>query len=243
MICSPVTIHSEDKHMKDKDNHKENNEPRDGVIKSSSNPLSISDKIRAALLGLTPSVIFKYTFFGTVLIALAATIIYHTAKQSIHVRIDKVDTATVVLTGSDNLGGIGSGEYKAVSYSITNNSTAPAYVFVKIEENSPGLYEVVGDGSNPPDGWCRLTTAEEPGEIILAYGELGNMTPVGIGEEVVMSGRLHCLADAVTYSGLSNSDMDIDVHGCLVYGTDNDGGEAVYSKSAGSLWQAYQDNK
>lgn len=42
------------------------------------------------------------------------------------------------------------------------------------------------------------------------------MTPVGIGEEVGLSGRLHCLADAVTYSGLSGDDLDIDVHGCLV---------------------------
>lgn len=54
----------------------------------------------------------------------------------------------------------------------------------------------------------------------------------------MMNGRLHCLADAVTYSSLTGTDMDIDVHGCLVYGTGGD-----YNTSAGSLWQAYQDNK
>jgi len=69
------------------------------------------------------------------------------------------------------------------------------------------------------------------------------MTPVGIGEEVVMSGRLHCLADAVTYSGLSGDDMDIDVEACLVYGSAEDGESAEYNKSATALWQAYQDNK
>ncbi len=90
--------------MKDKDNHKEN-------IDGMSNGYSISSKIRAFIAGLTPGMIFRYTFFNTVLIALAATIIYHTATQSIHVRIDKVDTATVVLSGSDNLGGIEPGEY------------------------------------------------------------------------------------------------------------------------------------
>ena len=103
-----MTNHSEDKRMKDKDNHKENKEAGDGVSNN------ISAKIRAFLTGLTPSMIFKYTFFSTVIIALAATIIYHTATQSIHVNINKVDTATVVLSGSDNLGGVGPGEYKVL---------------------------------------------------------------------------------------------------------------------------------
>ena len=109
--------------------------------------------------------------------------------------------------------------------------------------STPGLYEVVGDGSNQPDGWCRVTAAENDNELIFAYGELGNMTPVGIGEEVVMSGRLHCLAGAEQYSGLSGDDMDIDVHGCLVYGTGGDGGTAEYNTGALALWQAYLDNK
>ena len=240
MICRPVVNHSEDKdykHMKDFDNHKENNE--EGV----SNSYSISAKVRAFIAGLTPGMIFKYTFFSTVIIALAAEITYYTATQSIHVRIDKVDTATVVLSGSDNLGGIGPEEYKAMNYSLTNNSTAPAYVFIRIEMVTPGLYEVVGTENAEIDGWCRVSAAEGDGEIILAYGTLGNMTPVDIGEEVVMSGRLHCLAGAEQYSGLSGDDMDIDVHGCLVYGTSEDGGAAEYNKSAGSLWQAYLENK
>ena len=108
---------------------------------------------------------------------------------------------------------------------------------------TPGLYEIVGTESAALDGWCRVSSAENDNELIFAYGELGNMMPVDVGDEVPFTGRLHCLVDAVTYSGLSNADMDIDVHGCLVYGTDKDGGEAVYNKSAGSLWQAYRDNK
>ncbi len=39
------------------------------------------------------------------------------------------------------------------------------------------------------------------------------MTPEGIGEEEVLSGRLYCLEESVTYSGLSGTDMDI----CLRY--------------------------
>lgn len=231
-----MTIHSEDKdhnHMKDFDNYKENKEASDGA----SNGYSISYKVRAFIAGLTPSMIFKYTFFSTVIIALAATIIYHTATDSKHVNINKVDTATVVLSGSDNLGGIEPGEFVSLNYGIKNNSTAPAYVFVRIEE-TVGLYEVVDTS-----GWCRVTTAENPEELIFAYGELGNMTPVGIGEEVVMSGRLHCLADAVTYSGLSGTDMDIDVEACLVYGSAEDGGVAEYNTGALALWQAYLNNK
>jgi len=138
--------------MKDKDNHKES-------IDGMSNGYSISTKIRAFIAGHTPAAIFRYTFFSTVLIALAATIIYHTATQSIHVRIDKVETSSVVLSGSENLGGIGPGEYKGVSYSLTNNSTAPAYVFVKIEMVTPGLYEIVGTDGAAIDGWCRVSSA------------------------------------------------------------------------------------
>ena len=109
MIYIPVTNHSEDKHMKDFDNHKQNAEPGDGVSEQSSKPSSISAKIRAFIAGLAPAVVFKYTLSCSLVIALAATIIYHTASQSIHVRIDKVETSSVVLSGSDNLVGIGPG--------------------------------------------------------------------------------------------------------------------------------------
>ncbi len=237
MICSPVINHGKDtnKRMKDCDNHKQNK--IDGMPRVEE-AASISAKLRAAVLGLTPTAIFRYTFFSTVFIALAAGIIWHTATQSLHVNINKVDTTTLTLTGASDLGGIGSGEYKGVEWGVTNNLTSPAYVFVRIEMGTEGLYEITD-----LDGWVRVTAAENDNELIFAYGTAGAMEPVGIGEEVELSGRLHCLADAVTYSTLTGADMDIDVHGCLVYGTDNDGGEAVYNKSAGSLWQAYQDNK
>ncbi len=67
------------------------------------------------------------------------------------------------------------------------------------------------------DGWVRVTAAENPGELIFAYGTAGAMTPVYIGEEVILSDRLHCLASAEVYSRLSGDDMDIDVEGCLVW--------------------------
>ncbi len=51
------------------------------------------------------------------------------------------------------------------------------------------------------------------------------------------------MADAVQYSQLTGTDMDIDVEGCLVYGSAEDRGAAEYNKSAGSLWQAYSENK
>ena len=217
------------------DNHKENNE---GAITST------ALKLRAFVAGLTPTAIFKYTLATSVIIALAATIIYHTATDEKHVNIDKVETATVVLSGSDDLGGIGSDQYKAVEYAITNQSTAPAYVFIKIQMTTPGLYEVVGSSSTELDSWCRVSSAEEDNEIILAYGELGAMEPVGIGEEVVMSGRLHCLADAVMYSGLSGENLDIDVEACLIFGTAEDGsGGVAYNTGSLSLWERYLENR
>ena len=48
----------------------------------------------------------------------------------------------------------------------------------------------------------------------------------------------HCLASAEVYAGLDSDDLDIDVEACLVYGVGGD-----YNRSAGSLWQVYQDNK
>ena len=224
--------------MEQRDNHKQNS--IDGVEEAA----STASKLRAFIAGLTPATIFKFTLCTSVIIALAAGIIYYTATDSKHVNIDKVETATVVLTGSDDLGGISAGGYKAVNYSVTNQSTAPAYVFVRIQMATPGLYEVVGSSSAEPDGWCWVSSAEEDNEIILGYGELGALTPVGIGEEVVLSGRLHCLADAVMYSTLTGADMDIDVEACLIFGTAEDGsGGVAYNTGSLSLWERYLENK
>ena len=217
-----------------KDNDKQNN--IDGA--EGAEQAGISEKIRAGLLGLTPATIFRYTFFTSVVVAVAATIIYHTATDSLHVNVNKVETTTVVLSGSDDIGGIESGGYKAVEWSVKNESTSPAYVFIRVKMATPGLYEVVDTS-----GWVELTDVEGDNEIILAYGELGGLTTVAIGEEAVISGRLHCLADVEQYSYLTGDDLDLDVYGCLVYGTDSDGGSIGYDTSAGALWQAYIDNK
>ena len=66
---------------------------------------------------------------------------------------------------------------------------------------------------------------------------------VPLGDLVTFTGRLHCLADAEMYAGLSADDLDIDVEGCLVYGTTEDGSDGSYNTSAESLWQAYSENK
>ena len=170
---------------------------------------------------------------------MAAGIIWHTATKSLHVNINKVETESILLTGSQDIGGIASGGFVSLNYSVRNDSTSPAYVFVRIEEATAGLYEVVD-----LDGWVRVTDAENDNEFIFAYGTSGSMEPVAIGDEVAFTGRLHCLADAVTYSQLTGTDMDIDVEeGCLVYGTAEDGGVVAYNTGAGALWQAYSENK
>ena len=211
------------------DNHKQNKEGATA---------NMASKFRAFIAGLTPATIFKYTLVSTVVVALAAGIIYYTATDEKHVNIDKVETATVVLSGSDDLGGIASDQYKAVEWGVTNNSTSPAYVFIRIEMATSNLYEVVG-----LTDWCEVESAEGDGELIFAYGESGALTPIDVGDSVSFTGRLHGLADAVTYSQLTGTDMDIDVEGCLVYGTSDDGATAVYNTSALALWQAYVDNR
>ena len=50
-----------------------------------------------------------------------------------------MDTASVDLEGSQNLGGIELGGYSSFNYSITNQSTKPAYVFVRVTEATVGL--------------------------------------------------------------------------------------------------------
>ena len=100
-----MAIHNEEKHMKD--NHKTNIEGN-----------TTGAKIRAFIAGLTSSMIFKYTFLSTVIVALAAGILYHTATDSKHVKIDKVNTACVVLNGARGLGEIGPGECASLRYGI-----------------------------------------------------------------------------------------------------------------------------
>ena len=100
------------------------------------------------------------------LIALAAGIIYHTATDSLNVKIDKVETNNVLLSGAEDIA---------------------------------GLYEVVDSSpEGTPEGW---------------------------------------------YSTLTGDALDLDVYGCLVYGTDSDGGSIGYDTSAGSLREAYSENK
>ncbi|MBR1478732.1 MAG: hypothetical protein IJ608_12370 [Lachnospiraceae bacterium] len=70
------------------------------------------------IAGLTPTVIFKYTLATSVIIALAATIIYHTATDERHVNIDKVETSSILLSGSDDLGGIEAGGFASLNYGV-----------------------------------------------------------------------------------------------------------------------------
>lgn len=96
-------------------------------------------KLRAFIAGLTPATVFKYTFLTSAIVALAAGILYRTASESLHVNIDKVDTASIDLTGSEKLGGIEPGGYVPVEWGVTNQSTKPAYVFVRVTEATVGL--------------------------------------------------------------------------------------------------------
>ena len=73
--------------------------------KISGEAAGLSAKLRAFIAGLTPSMIFRFTLISSLIVALAAGILYRTASESLHVNIDKVDTASISLAGSDNLGG------------------------------------------------------------------------------------------------------------------------------------------
>ncbi|MBR1476672.1 MAG: hypothetical protein IJ608_01770 [Lachnospiraceae bacterium] len=75
---------NENMEQKITDNHKQNTE---GATAST------ASKLRAFIAGLTPSAIFKCTLVSTVVVALAAGIIYYTATDEKHVNIDKVETA------------------------------------------------------------------------------------------------------------------------------------------------------
>ena len=227
-----------------KDNDKQNNIETSQASSTAGAQASTVSKLRAFIVGLTPATIFKYTFFTSVVVAVAATIICHTATDSKHINIDKIETSSVLLSGSDDIGGIESGGYKSVQYSVRNELTSPAYVFVRIKMTTEGLYEVVSSSSEgAPDGWCEVEAGEADDEIILGYGESGGLTPVAIGEETELAARLRCLADAEWYSTLTGDDLDLDVYGCLVYGTSDDGSSVGYDTSAGALWEKYIEFK
>ena len=198
-------------------------------------------KLRAFLAGLTPAAVFKYTFLTSLVAVFAATIIWHTATDTLHVNINRVETATVVLSGSQDLGGIEAGGYLPLSYSIKNASTKPAYVFVRVEMATPRLYEVVDN-----EGWSRVTSADDS-ELVYAYtgaeGGADVMEPVSVGDNVLFRGRLHCLASAEEYSYLSGDDMDIEVTGCLIYGVGENGENVGYDTGVESLWEKFVENR
>ena len=82
---------------------------------------TFTQKIRAFIAGLTPVAVFRLTLITSIIVALAAGIIYRTATKSLHVNINKVDTASIDLNGSLDLGGIEPIGYKDISYSVKNN--------------------------------------------------------------------------------------------------------------------------
>ena len=173
---------------------------------------TFTQKIRVFIAGLTPVAVFRITLITSIIIALAAGIIYRTATKSLHVNINKVDTASIDLNGSEDLGGIGSGGFKDIEYSVKNESTKPAYVFIRIEMTTPKLYGVTDTD------WVELESIEAENEIILGYGTAAAMTSVPVGETIDLIGRLHCLADAEIYSQLSGIEMDIDVGAAKNFG-------------------------
>ena len=63
----------------------------------------------------------------------------------------------------------------------------------------------------------------------------GNNVICTFGNSVTFTGRMHCLVDAVEYTELTSDDMDIEVEGRLVYGTDSDGGSIGYDTGAENL--------
>ena len=82
---------------------------------------AISTKLRAFVAGLMPIAVLRITLITSIIVALAATIFYRTATKSLHVNINKVDTASIDLNGSLDLGGIEPIGYKDISYSVKNN--------------------------------------------------------------------------------------------------------------------------
>ena len=190
----------------------------------------ITKQIRAVIAGISPLWIFAIVLMTT-LVVLAAVIVWHAAHDSKSVNVDKVDTAKITLTGAENLGGIAAGGYKAFDYSVKNESSQKAYVFIRVDMETSGLYELV-----ETDGWCKVTG--DSNQLIYGYGTSGALTPVEIGDEVSLTGQLHCLADAEWYSSLTGDDMDFDIYGCLVFWT----GDGNNNVSAQYLYQMYLEN-
>lgn len=147
-------------HQKSTNNHNDMRDKND-VKADSNHSAGRLEKLRAFFAGLTPAAVFKYTFLTSLVVVLAANIIWHTASDTLHVNVDKVETETVVLDGSHDLGGIEINGFKAVERSVSNQSTKPAYVFVRIVMVTPGLYEVVGSTSAESDGWSRVESADD----------------------------------------------------------------------------------
>ena len=101
-LCGYPQIRRDEEYVQQKSTNNHNDIRDKNDVKTDSN----SSKLRAFLAGLTPAAVFKITLVSSVVIALAATIIWHTATDTLHVNISPVHTETVVLDGSRDLGGI-----------------------------------------------------------------------------------------------------------------------------------------
>lgn len=67
---------------------KNHNDMRDKNDVKVDNKVGSFEKLRAFLAGLTPAAVFKITLASSLVIALAATIIWHTASDTLHVNVN-----------------------------------------------------------------------------------------------------------------------------------------------------------
>ena len=158
----------------------------------------------------------------------AITYIFH-LYQNVH------NERGVKIAGSwieDNIEGqeVLPGSSFTLSQTITNESTEPVYVFVRVDTEG-NAYSI----SELDPSWSKVKEAEDV--ILLAYGSAGAMVEIGPDVEVEFSGLLTLDVSNKEFSELNDSALDFSVHACGIAKSQCEG-----KTGALAVYEVYEDN-
>ena len=122
------------------------------------------------------------------------------------------------------------GDTFQLTQTITNESTEPVYVFVRVDTEG-NAYSI----SELDPSWSKVKA--EDGVILLAYGSTSAMVEVGPDVEVDFGGILTLDVSNKEFSELNDSALDFSVHACGIAKSQCEG-----KIGALAVYEVYEDN-
>lgn len=168
------------------------------------------------------------------IIAAVGIVAYAAATYVFHLFQDVHNPRGVVISGSwtGEVEGkeVVPGSTFSLNQTISNNSTEPVYIFVRVDTES-NAYKI----SNLSDGWTAVKDADD--EILIAYGSGSSMNAVAPDVSVRFSGTLTLDVSNSEFAELEDSALDFTIHACGV-AVSQCGGHV----SAADVYEDYRSN-